>query len=112
MEFANLPEPALLGTPSWPTTSVIPQYPLQSPQTLISDASCGMKSFYRQKKSGGITKAKHSPSISLKKKASPIHDVVLGSPAAQSATILCEGKPNLRGPFILLITLSSVVLAC
>uniref|UniRef100_A0A7N0TBF4 DNA polymerase delta subunit 4 n=1 Tax=Kalanchoe fedtschenkoi TaxID=63787 RepID=A0A7N0TBF4_KALFE len=59
-------------------------------------ASGGMKSFYRQKKSGGISKPKPSPSISSKKKASPSHDAALGSAAAQPAALLSHGKPDLK----------------
>ncbi|CAM8968443.1 unnamed protein product [Rhodiola kirilowii] len=59
-------------------------------------SNSSMKSFYKQKKSGGISKSKPSPSISTKKKASPSHAAALGAGVTQPAALISHGSPDLR----------------
>ncbi|KAK9120342.1 hypothetical protein Syun_017959 [Stephania yunnanensis] len=53
-----------------------------------------VKSFYRQKKSGGITKSNSKPSPSTKKSSATI-----GAALAQSPALVSHGSPHLKDDY-------------
>lgn len=64
----------------------------------------GLKDFYKQRKSSGISKAKASKPSSRKTK-SPANSASLGSDAVQPAALVSHGSLDLQGSYLFFYTL-------